>query len=196
MSSTAIDKSPRGLGYIQTAGRWGWFVALGILLFVLGILALGDVVVTVVSTIFIGAVLVVGGAFQIIHAFANKSWSAFLLNLAAGILYLIGGFLIMGEPLQGSAVITLFLLMALLVGGVLRIVIAVRHREVRGWWMLLLGGLISVALGILLFLSLPWSGFWLLGTLVAIELLVQGAIWVQFGLSLRRLHRAAAGAAF
>jgi uncharacterized membrane protein HdeD (DUF308 family) len=55
-----------------------------------------------------------------------------------------------------------------------------------------IGGLISVVLGILLFLSLPWSGFWLLGTLVAIELLVQGAIWVQFGLSLRRLHRTVA----
>jgi uncharacterized membrane protein HdeD (DUF308 family) len=193
MSGTAIDKSPRGLGYTQTASRWGWFVALGVLLFVLGIMALGDVVVvTVVSTIFIGAVLVVGGAFQIIHAFANKGWSAFLLNLAAGILYLIGGFLIMGEPLSGSVIITLFLLMALLVGGVLRIVIALRHREVRGWWILLLGGLISVVLGILLFLSLPWSGFWLLGTLVAIELLVQGAIWVQFGLSLRRLHRTVA----
>jgi uncharacterized membrane protein HdeD (DUF308 family) len=190
MSGTAIDKPPRGLGYTHTASRWGWFVALGVLLFVLGVLALGDVVVvTVVSTIFIGAVLLIGGAFQIIHAFANKAWSAFLLNLFAGILYLIGGFLIMGEPLQGSVVITLFLLMALLVGGVLRIVIALRHREVRGWWMLLLGGLISVALGIMLFLSLPWSGFWLLGTLVAIELLVQGAIWVQFGLSLRRLHR-------
>jgi uncharacterized membrane protein HdeD (DUF308 family) len=192
MSGTKMDSPRQGLGYTQMTGRWGWFVALGVLLLLLGVLALGDVVaVTVVSAIFIGAALLVGGIFQIIHAFANKAWSAFLLNLVAGVLYVVGGLLIMQEPVQGSIIITLFLLLALVVGGILRIVIALAHRQLPGWWMLLLGGVISAVVGILLFLSLPWSGLWVLGTLVAVELLVQGATWVQFGLSLRRLRRTA-----
>jgi uncharacterized membrane protein HdeD (DUF308 family) len=192
MSGTKMDSPRQGLGYAQMTGRWGWFVALGILLLLLGVLALGDVVaVTVVSAIFIGAALLVGGIFQIIHAFANKAWSSFLLNLIAGVLYVVGGLLIMQEPVQGSIVITLFLLLALVVGGILRIVIALAHRKMPGWWMLLLGGVISAVVGILLFMSLPWSGLWVLGTLVAVELLVQGATWVQFGLSLRRLRRTA-----
>lgn len=192
MSGTTMDGPGRGLGYAHMTGRWGWFVALGAVLFLLGILALGDVVaVTFVSTIFIGAMLLVGGIFQIIHAFANKSWSAFLLNLLAGVLYVIGGLLIMEEPVKGSLVITLFLLIALVVGGVVRVVIAATHRELAGWWLLLLSGVISVVLGIMLFMTLPWSGFWLLGTLIAIELLVQGVVWIGFGFSLRRLHRAA-----
>jgi uncharacterized membrane protein HdeD (DUF308 family) len=192
VSGTMMEQPRRGLGYTHMARRWGWFVALGAALFILGILALGDVAaVTVASVIFIGAALMVGGVIQVIHAFANKAWSAFLLNLLAGVLYVIGGFLIMQEPVQGSVIITLFLLIAWMLGGILRIVIAVRHREMRGWWLLLVGGIISVALGLMLFMSLPWSGLWVLGTLVAVELLVQGATWVQFGLSLRHLHRTA-----
>ena len=131
MSGTKMDSPRQGLGYTQMTGRWGWFVALGVLLLLLGVLALGDVVaVTVVSAIFIGAALLVGGIFQIIHAFANKAWSAFLLNLVAGVLYVVGGLLIMQEPVQGSIIITLFLLLALVVGGILRIVIALSHRQI------------------------------------------------------------------
>jgi uncharacterized membrane protein HdeD (DUF308 family) len=180
-----------GLGYSGLTSKWGWFVALGIILILVGVFALGDVVaVTLVSVIFIGAMLLVGGAFQIVHAFMTKTWGAFALNLLCGVLYIIGGLLIMDEPVQGSIIITILVVAALVVGGILRIVIALRHREVRGWWLLLLGGVVSVVVGVLLYGSLPWSGLWVLGTLIAVELLVQGFTWLQFGWSLRRMARA------
>jgi len=37
-----------------------------------------------------------------------------------------------------------------------------------------LSGLISAVIGALLYASLPWSGLWVLGTLIGIELVVQG----------------------
>jgi uncharacterized membrane protein HdeD (DUF308 family) len=149
---------------------------------------LGDVVaVTLVSVIFIGAMLLAGGIFQIIHAFMTKQWSGFLLNLLVGLLYVIGGFLIMQEPVHGSIIITLLLLAAILVGGITRITIALRHRQLTGWWLMLLGGIISVILAVMLYASLPWSGLWVLGTLIAIELLIHGFTWLQVGMSLRRL---------
>ena len=83
------------------------------------------------------------------------------------------------------------LLVVIGVGGIMRIVIAFRHRELAGWWLLVLSGAASVAIGILLYASLPWSGLWVLGTLVGIELLVQGGTWLQFGFTLRHLRRAA-----
>jgi uncharacterized membrane protein HdeD (DUF308 family) len=183
-----------GLGYKHVSERWGWFIALGVVLLLLGILALGDVVaVTVASTIFIGAAFMIGGIVQVIHAFATKGWSAFLIYLVGGIVTVIGGFLIMQEPVRGSIVITLFLTVAMLVSGVMRMVIAFRHREIKNWWLLLLSGLVSMLLGLMLFMSLPWSGLWVLGTLVAVELLLQGGTWLQFGLSLRRMRRHADG---
>jgi uncharacterized membrane protein HdeD (DUF308 family) len=133
--------------------------------------------------------LVVGGAFQVIHAFMTRDWAAFAFNLLAGIVYVIGGLLIMEEPVGGSIVITILLGAGLIVGGILRSVIALRHRELGGWWLLLLGGLVSLALGVILYATLPWSGLLVLGTLIGIELVVQGVTWLQFGLALRSHHR-------
>jgi uncharacterized membrane protein HdeD (DUF308 family) len=189
MSSSELAKSGGGLGYTHVASKWGWFVALGVVLLLLGVLALGDVVVvTLISTIFIGAMLLVGGVFQVVHAFMVKTWSGFLLSMLGGIVYAVGGLLIMNEPVQGALVITLFLIVALMIGGILRIVVAVRHREMNGWWLMALSGLISVLIGFLLYASFPWSGLWVLGTLIGVELLVQGATWLMFGMALRRVR--------
>ena len=164
-------------------------VVLGVAMLLLGILALGDVVaVTLISTIFIGAMLLVSGVFQAIHAFMVKTWSGFLLNMLGGIVYAIGGILIMDEPVQGAVIITLLLIAALVIGGVLRIVVALRHRDMGGWWLMALSGLISIVIGILLYASLPWSGLWVLGTLIGVELLVQGMTWLMFGIALRRIR--------
>ena len=46
--------------------------------------------------------------------------------------------------------------------------------------------MISLLIGLMLYLTLPWSGLWVVGTLIAVELIVHGVSWVQFGLALRR----------
>jgi uncharacterized membrane protein HdeD (DUF308 family) len=169
--------------------KWGWFVALGSVMVLAGGFALGDtILVTLVSVIFIGAALIVGGVFQIIHAFANKEWAAFVFALLCGALYIAGGLLIMREPVHGSVVITILLLIALAVGGILRIAMAVRHREIKGWWLLLVTGLLGVGVAVLLYLSLPWSSLWVLGTLIAIELIFQGVAWIRLGFALREMR--------
>jgi len=43
----------------------------------------------------------------------------------------------------------------------------------------------AVVIGALSYLSLPWPGLWLLGTLIAIELFLQGSGWSYVGLLLR-----------
>jgi uncharacterized membrane protein HdeD (DUF308 family) len=167
--------------------RWGWFVALGMAQLVLGIIAWFDVIAfTIAGVIFIGALLLVAGVFQIIHAFMDREWGAFILHLLVGLLYVIGGFLLMEEPLEGSVVITILVAFALVIGGILRIFIAAQHRHMPGWGLLLASGVVSLLIGLMLYLTLPWSGLWVVGTLIAVELIVHGVSWVQFGLALRR----------
>ena len=132
--------------------------------------------------------LLVSGVFQAIHAFMVKTWSGLPAEYAGRIVYAIGGILIMDEPVQGAVVITLLLIAALVIGGVLRVVVALRHRAMGGWWLMALSGLISIVIGVLLYASLPWSGLWVLGTLIGVELLVQGMTWLMFGMALRRLR--------
>jgi uncharacterized membrane protein HdeD (DUF308 family) len=188
MSGNPIGRPGGGLGYAHVRSKWGWFVALGVALILLGAFALGDVVgVTLISALFIGAMFLVGGVFQVIHAFMVKTWSGFLMSMLGGVLYAVGGVLIMEEPVAGAIVITLLVVLALVIGGILRIVVALRHREMHGWWLMALSGLISVVIGLMLYLSLPWSGLWVLGTLIGVELVVQGVTWLMFGMALRRM---------
>jgi uncharacterized membrane protein HdeD (DUF308 family) len=188
-ANTAIDVANSS----DVANKWRWFVALGIVLIVMGAAAWLDVVsVTVATTIVVGASLLTGGVFQIIHAFMTREWRGFIFGLLSGLLYAAGGLLIMNEPVHGAVVLTLVLVAFIIAGGIVRVVLALRHRAVRAWGLVLASGLVSVVVGCLLYASLPWSGLWVLGTLIAVELLVQGAGWLYFGIALRFVRRTAA----
>jgi uncharacterized membrane protein HdeD (DUF308 family) len=176
----------------EVAGKWRWFVALGIVLIVLGVAAWLDVVsVTLATTVVIGVSLLVAGVFQLIHAFMIRRWRGFAFGLLSGLLYFGGGLLIINEPVHGAALLTLVLAAFIVAGGIVRIVLALRHRQVRAWGLILLSGLVSVVVGYLLYANLPWSGLWILGTLIAVELLVQGGGWLYFGIALRFTRRTA-----
>lgn len=169
---------------------WFWFVLLGLLLILLGAFAWVDVVVaTIAGTLLIGAALLAGGVVQVLHSFLDRDWGTFALHLLSGVLYVIGGLLIMAEPVSGAIVITIALAAVLIVAGIFRVLISARNWQVSGAGLLLIGGIVSIAVGIGLYLLLPWSGLWVLGTLIAIELILHGAAWLEFGLGLRRLRR-------
>jgi uncharacterized membrane protein HdeD (DUF308 family) len=175
----------------EIASKWRWFVALGIVLMVLGAAAWLDVVsVTLATTIVIGASMLVGGVLQIIHAFTTREWRGFVLALISGLLYFAGGLLIMSEPVHGAVVLTLVLTAFIIAGGIVRAVLALQHRGNRASGLVFVSGIVSVVVGLLLYAKLPWSGLWILGTLIAIELLVQGGGWLYFGIALQRYHPA------
>jgi uncharacterized membrane protein HdeD (DUF308 family) len=82
--------------------------------------------------------------------------------------------------------ITVFASACFVVVGVLRSIMALQYRGLPGWGIILASGLISLVVGMCLYLSLPWSGLWLIGTFIAVELIASGIGWVQFGLALRQ----------
>ena len=67
----------------------------------------------------------------------------------------------------------------MIVAGCFRIVLAIRHWHLPGAGLLLLGGLVSIGVGIALYITLPWSGLWVLGTLIAIELIIHRVAGVR-----------------
>jgi uncharacterized membrane protein HdeD (DUF308 family) len=177
----------------EVASKWRWFIALGIVLIVLGAAAWLDVVsVTLATTTVIGASMLVGGVFQIIHAFITWESRRFVFALISGLLYFAGGLVIMSEPVHGAAVLTLVLMALLIAGGIVRVVLSMQYRGIRAWGLVFVSGIVGVVVGFLLYAKMPWSGLWILGTLIAIELLVQGGGWLYFGVALQRFHRAPA----
>lgn len=173
----------------EIAGKWTLFVGLGgILILFAAIVFFNVTATTLVTTWLIGLFLLLGGAANVIQALFTERWSKSLGSMLAGVLYVFGGIMIMREPAQGSLLITILAMLALAASGIARIGIAIAHRDVAGWWVVLLGGITSIAIGVLLLASLPWSGTWVLGMLIGTELLVQGISWLVFGLGLKRLR--------
>src|SRR5690348_2023005 len=106
----------------EVSAKWRRFVLLGVVLIALGVIAWLDVIrVAIASTIIIGAILLIAGIFQIVHAFATQQWRSFVLGVLCGVLYLIGGILVMNEPPEGAVVLTLLLAATIVGSGLIRI---------------------------------------------------------------------------
>jgi uncharacterized membrane protein HdeD (DUF308 family) len=171
--------------------KWGWFVALGIIQIVLGLVALGaPVFVTLATVVFFGWLLLIGGVLSVVHAFWQKQWSGFFIDLAIGILDAVVGFMLVAHPVASTEALTLLIAMFLFVGGIFRIVAALTGRFDNRFWVLL-NGIVTLALGIMIWQQWPLSGLWVIGLFVGIELIFYGWSLVMVGLMARRLRRTA-----
>ncbi|MBB6306910.1 HdeD family acid-resistance protein [Xanthobacter tagetidis] len=179
-SAAAID----GLQSIRAS--WGWFVALGVAFAILGFVALGHVLAsTLVTVLYVGALIVVGGVVQVIHAFRVKGWGRFFFWLLAGVLYVVAGALMMYNPLLGAGVLTLMVGVALAVEGAFRIAAGFGTRPAAGWGWIVFAGLITLVLGLIIIARWPVNSLYILGLFLGIDLIVNGVTTAMFGLALR-----------
>ncbi|OHB80343.1 MAG: hypothetical protein A2W31_15315 [Planctomycetes bacterium RBG_16_64_10] len=171
--------------------EWWWFLLLGIALIVLGTAGIAvPFVVSLVAVKFFGVLLLVAGVAQVVSAFWEGQWSGLFIHLLMGILYTVVGGLIVGNPLEGMAVLTLMLATLLIVGGLFRVIIAMML-QFHMWGWVLLGGLVSLFLGILIWAQWPATSLVVIGLFLGIEMIFNGWSWVMLGLDLRRLpHKA------
>jgi len=165
---------------------WGWLLGLGILFVILGSIGLGMVVgLTLASVFFIGVLLLVAGISQIIDVFKSKEWRGVLWHALIAVLYLFGGGVVIYDPILASTVITALLAWMLIIIGITRLIMASALREAAGWGWIVFAGITAIILGILILLQWPYSGMWILGLFIAIELLVNGWTYIFVALTLR-----------
>ncbi len=167
--------------------NWVWFVALGALLALAGVVALGSLVAaTLVTVTVVGLMLIVGGAIEILHGLRAQAWGRFVWGMLSGALYILCGIFAIVDPLLASAAITLLVGLALIVGGAVRIVLGIELRHTESWVWVVLGGLVTLLCGVLIASRWPFSSLWVIGALLGVNLIIHGATWIQFGLMLRR----------
>ncbi|KAB2939991.1 MAG: HdeD family acid-resistance protein [Hyphomicrobium sp.] len=173
--------------------KWGWFLALGIVLIIAGLAAIAfPLVSTIAAKVMLGWLFLIGGVMMIIHAFQAPGWQGFLWELLIGILYAVAGGYLAFFPLTGLLTLAILLAMLFIAEGVFEVIMAVRVRPHEGWIWLLLSGIAALAVGVIIAMGLPESAVWALGLLVGINLLFSGWSYVFLALAGRRAHEAAA----
>ena len=127
-----------------------------------------------------GLVLIAAGVLRVVYAMRhidNRVW-----NMLAGVVYLLLGTFTALMPVLSVQVWTLLLGMALLVGGGMRLLVAVGLVYQPGSFWRFLGALVTLVLGAMVTWGWPADSLWLIGTLVAVERIFSG--WTLLFLTL------------
>ena len=173
ISTQAIDAEKFRQIVQANQGRWK---LLGVIMIIVGFLAILMPVVTGLWAVFVlGILLIIGGIAQVIHAFGSRGWSGFGLQLILGIFYAAVGVLLTANPLKGLVALTLVVAIFLLIDGAARLTLAIQIKGAKGWGWLLVGGLITLFLGLIVFLEWPGDSEWIIGLFLGIDLVIWGA---------------------
>jgi uncharacterized membrane protein HdeD (DUF308 family) len=165
--------------------NWGWFLAFGIALVLLGILAIvRSVAATVVSMLFFGWLLVIAAGIEIVQAIMVGKWAGLFHHWVGAILFGVVGALIVWRPMVTAEILTLLMGAFFLVAGVFQLVTPFVV-SLPDWGWHALNGLITLVLGILILAQWPVSGLWVIGLFVGIELVFYGGAWILVALGLR-----------
>lgn len=185
-SSEVFETHPSGEHIAHFRRKWGWIVGLGALFIVGGLFALFNAVAaTLVAIVYIAAAMVVAGGWEIITAFQIRPWGRALLWGFIGAATLFAGVAAARFPFLAAVSFTAMVGALLIVGGVLKLILAWHLRDLGRWELIALGGGLSVLLGLLILAEWPVSGLYVLGLLLGVNLLFEGVGWVAMGLAAR-----------
>jgi len=169
-----------------------YLVLVGMILLVLGCVAVSSPAIAGKSVvIIIGVILVAAGVTQIVHGVGSKSWSSKALSLVLGAIAILAGLAVLAHPWLGLTVLTVIMAVYFVVEGVWKIIASFRFRPASGWLAVLASGVIGLLLGLLIWAQWPLSDLLAVGILVGIDLIGTGIALLTLAWTARGLRSAA-----
>lgn len=167
--------------------HWKLFLAQGILMMVLGFLAVAEPnIATVAVGIFVGWLFFVGGIFRAASVWHSRHAPGFAWSMLTAILSIALGLILILRPLAGVLTLTMVLVAFFIIEGVASIVGAIEHRQhLRSWGWVLFSGIVDLFLAFLIWDGWPSSADWAIGLLVGINMLFFGLSLVMTALAAR-----------
>ncbi|MFC6635279.1 HdeD family acid-resistance protein [Microbulbifer taiwanensis] len=154
--------------------------SLGILIIVMGALALMAPGITGISiAMAVGVLVLVGGILRLIWAFRAGSFARGIVSVALGLLTIVAAVILLSHPLLLTSTLVLLLAIYFIVDGAAELLAGWRAKPETGKTWLILGGLVSILLGVILWTQYPLSGNWALGILFGVKLISIGIIIVS-----------------
>ncbi len=167
--------------------NWGWFLALGILMIMGGTSAIfAPFVVSLIVEVIVGVFFIVAGITMLVQVFTtDDGWDARITYLILGGFNTFAGLMLLFHPLEGLMALTLVMITAFFVNGLLRIAVGVMARPEAGSGWVIFGGAISVLASIYQVTVYPEVSVTLLGLVAGVSLVSEGAGYVRFAYGLK-----------
>ncbi len=161
----------------ETVRRYSlWYLVQSALMILAGILALVyPVLSSVAVVVLLGWLLIISGVVQGISLIGARNVPHFWLQLVSVVLSIIVGVLFLRHPGEGLLTIALLLIVFLLVEGISKLIFALTIRPFPNWGWVLASGIVGILLAFYLWSSLPVTALWLLGVMLGIQLICEGA---------------------
>jgi len=188
-----MSTNPGGIDLRQALSRtlhehWLLFLIEGIVLVVLGMLAIVvPVVATIAVAILIGWLFLISGVVGLVTTFMARHAPGFWWSLVSAVLGIAAGIVLLGWPISGAVSLTLLLIVFFVIEGVASIMYALEHKkELTGRWAwMLVSGIIDLILAGIIMAGLPGTAAWALGLLVGINMLFGGTSMIAIALHAR-----------
>jgi len=116
-----------------------------------------------------------------------KSYSGSFSAWLKPVMSLIAAMLLLFFPVEGVAAVGMLLAAYLLVDAFSSIGFGLDYRPNKGWWMMILNGILSIVLAVILLAGWPFSSIILVGLFVGISLFFDGVALIAFGLGAKKL---------
>lgn len=147
----------------------------GFLMVILGLLAMMSPAVSGLAVTFmLGTLLLVAGLCMVIFAFSSASFGRGMMRFLFGGITVLAGLWIFAQPGMALASLTLYLMIYFVVDGLFTIFAGFRLQEGKG--LVIFNGVVTLALGVLIWKGWPVSGLWAVGVLVGVKLVVGGMV--------------------
>jgi uncharacterized membrane protein HdeD (DUF308 family) len=159
----------------------------GALLIVLGIMAMSaPFLAAVAASVVVAWLIMFAGAVHIALAFRTHGAGSVIWRLLVGVAYLaFGGYMIL-FPVLSVVSLTLVLASLFVIEGVLDLVLYFKMRALHGSIWVLIDGIITLLLGLMIYMQWPSSSLWAIGILVGVSMMISGVTRIAMTLAVRR----------
>ena len=176
-------------GVAVVAGKMtGWSIAIGVLMILAGLLAIAmPLEAGIAVNIFVGWMLLFAAVAHFIFAWSTRGAGSVIWKVLLGILYACAGVYLLEHPARGLATLTLALAFYLLIEGVMELMLFFGHRAMAGSGWFLFNAIVTLILGVMVWMTWPSSAEWVIGTLVGCSILFSGITRLMLSLAARRV---------
>jgi uncharacterized membrane protein HdeD (DUF308 family) len=170
--------------------HWHLFLAQGVIMTILGVLAVAwPQITTVAVDVYIGVIFLMAGTVGLALMIFVPTVSAFLWSLLTAALSLLAGVLLLWHPVEGAISLTLVLIAFFVVEGLFQTVTSIAYRDLfpESWGWMLASGIADLALAALIITGWPGTARWALGLIVGVNLITSGVATVMVAVTARRV---------